>query len=173
VLEPVSRLSDNTGDRSNLVIEGDNLQVMASLRAQFQNSVDVVVIDPPYNTGKNDFRYSDRRFQDPDADANDAVYVSNEDGGRHTIRANESPAVCLHTAEILRHLASNNERNLGALQREELTANLLIKQMLARRAIADFAFETLAPVCFFFEDVKSSFFGPHVLRNFKDLRGIR
>jgi adenine-specific DNA-methyltransferase len=46
--------------------------------------VDVVYIDPPYNLGKDDFRYSDRRFHDPDADDSDAVYVSNEDGGRHT-----------------------------------------------------------------------------------------
>jgi adenine-specific DNA-methyltransferase len=30
------------------------------------------------------FRYSDARFHDPDADGSDAVYVSNEDGGRHT-----------------------------------------------------------------------------------------
>ncbi len=84
VLEPVAGLSDTQGDRSNLVIEGDNLQVMASLRAQFQNMINVVLIDPPYNLGTKDFRYSDRRFHDPDADADDAVYVTNEDGGRHT-----------------------------------------------------------------------------------------
>lgn len=41
-------------------------------------------IDPPYNLGTDDFRYSDKRFHDPDADDSDAVYVKNEDGGRHT-----------------------------------------------------------------------------------------
>src|SRR5947209_3321960 len=61
-----------------LVIEGDNLQVMVSLRSQFNASVDVVYLDPPYNRGGNDFRYSDARFHDPDADGSDAVYVSNE-----------------------------------------------------------------------------------------------
>ena len=34
--------------------------------------------------GKEDFRYSDKRFRDPNADSTDAVYVTNEDGGRHT-----------------------------------------------------------------------------------------
>lgn len=68
----------------NMIIEGDNLQVMLSLRSQYNESFDVVYIDPPYNRGGNDFRYSDARFHDPDADGDDASYVSNEDGERHT-----------------------------------------------------------------------------------------
>lgn len=83
VLEPVKRYSVGDGD-GNKVIEGDNLQVMVSLRSQYRSSIDIAYLDPPYNTGKNDFRYSDKRFRDPNADANDGVYVSNEDGGRHT-----------------------------------------------------------------------------------------
>jgi adenine-specific DNA-methyltransferase len=57
---------------------------MVSLRSQYQGSVDVAYLDPPYNTGKRDFAYSDARFHDPNADADDSVYVNNEDGGRHT-----------------------------------------------------------------------------------------
>lgn len=83
VLEPVPELSYG-GETQNLIIEGDNLQVMVSLQSQFADAIDVVYIDPPYNRGGNDFRYSDARFRDPDADGSDAVYVSNEDGGRHT-----------------------------------------------------------------------------------------
>jgi len=83
VLEPVASLS--FGDVSdNKIIEGDNLQAMVSLRSQYRAMVDVAYLDPPYNTGNNDFRYSDRRFHDPNADFDDSVYVSNEDGGRHT-----------------------------------------------------------------------------------------
>jgi adenine-specific DNA-methyltransferase len=83
VLEPVAALS--CGDVSeNKIIEGDNLQAMVSLRSQYRAMVDVAYLDPPYNTGNNDFRYSDRRFNDPNADFDDSVYVSNEDGGRHT-----------------------------------------------------------------------------------------
>jgi adenine-specific DNA-methyltransferase len=83
VLEPVPELSFGD-DQNGRIIEGDNLQVMVSLRSQYQNAVDVAYLDPPYNTGKKDFAYSDRRFHDPNADADDLAYVNNEDGGRHT-----------------------------------------------------------------------------------------
>ena len=83
VLEPVDTLSFGPPD-GNLIIEGDNLQVMVSLRPQYRSTVDIAYIDAPYNTGKKDFRYSDRRFHDPNADSDDSVYVTNEDGGRHT-----------------------------------------------------------------------------------------
>ena len=42
----------------NIVIEGDNLKVMASLY-QYQGKIDLIITDPPYNTGK-DFRYNDK-----------------------------------------------------------------------------------------------------------------
>jgi adenine-specific DNA-methyltransferase len=67
-----------------MIIEGDNLQVLASLKSRYEGEVDVIYIDPPYNLGKDDFLYSDKRFADPDADVSDGVYVTNEDGGRHT-----------------------------------------------------------------------------------------
>ena len=87
LLEPVIGLSvppTSGDDCHNMIIEGDNLQVLTSLKSRFEGAVDVVYIDPPYNLGTGDFRYSDRRFHDPDADDSDAVYVTNEDGGKHT-----------------------------------------------------------------------------------------
>jgi adenine-specific DNA-methyltransferase len=83
VLEPNKKLSHGRSAES-IVIEGDNLQVMVSLRSQFNAAIDVCYIDPPYNRGGSDFRYSDARFSDPNADGSDAQFVSNEDGGRHT-----------------------------------------------------------------------------------------
>ena len=83
LLEPVEKYSVGT-NRESILIEGDNLQVLASLKPRYAGQVDVIYIDPPYNLGKDDFRYSDKRFHDPDADDSDAVYVTNEDGGRHT-----------------------------------------------------------------------------------------
>jgi adenine-specific DNA-methyltransferase len=83
MLEPVPKLSFGK-PRDSRVIEGDNLQVMVSLRSQYQGAIDVAYLDVPYNTGKRDFAYSDARFHDPNADADDMVYVNNEDGGRHT-----------------------------------------------------------------------------------------
>lgn len=83
LLEPVPELSLGS-DSPNMIIEGDNLQAMASLKSRYGGQVHVAYIDPPYNLGNQDFRYSDKRFHDPDADDSDAVYVTNEDGGRHT-----------------------------------------------------------------------------------------
>jgi adenine-specific DNA-methyltransferase len=85
VFVSVPEASDPTPENpGNLVIEGDNRQAMVSLFAQYKSQVDVVLIDVPYNTGKNDFRYDDARFQDPDADQAKGDFVKAEDGGRHT-----------------------------------------------------------------------------------------
>lgn len=47
-------------DTKNIVIEGDNLEVLRLLRRGYTSKVDVIYIDPPYNTG-NDFVYDDKR----------------------------------------------------------------------------------------------------------------
>lgn len=46
----------------NLMIEGDNLEVLKLLQKSYPSGVDVIYIDPPYNTG-NDFVYPDN-FRD-------------------------------------------------------------------------------------------------------------
>ena len=45
-------------DSENLYIEGDNLEVLKLLRANYLSKVKMIYIDPPYNTGK-DFVYND------------------------------------------------------------------------------------------------------------------
>jgi adenine-specific DNA-methyltransferase len=50
---------DSTG---NLMIEGDNLEVLKLLQKSYAGKIKLIYIDPPYNTGK-DFVYSDN-FQD-------------------------------------------------------------------------------------------------------------
>jgi adenine-specific DNA-methyltransferase len=45
--------------RQNLIIKGDNLVVMHSLKPQFAAQVQLVYIDPPYNTGTASFLYRD------------------------------------------------------------------------------------------------------------------
>lgn len=49
----------------NLLIEGDNYHSLAVLNFTHQNEVDVIYIDPPYNTGNKDFIYNDK-FVDRD-----------------------------------------------------------------------------------------------------------
>jgi len=50
---------DNT---KNIFIEGDNLDALKLIQDTFLSSVDLIYIDPPYNTG-NDFIYSDKFYR--------------------------------------------------------------------------------------------------------------
>jgi adenine-specific DNA-methyltransferase len=65
----------------NMLIEGDNLQALASLY-RWRGQVDLIVADPPYNTG-NDFRYNDRWDEDPN-DSGLGEFVRADDSARHT-----------------------------------------------------------------------------------------
>lgn len=44
---------------SGFLIEGDNLHSLYLLKKTHKNRIDVIYIDPPYNTGKNDFIFDD------------------------------------------------------------------------------------------------------------------
>lgn len=44
----------------NLFFTGDNLEVLRHLQTNYQNSVDFIYIDPPYNTGSDGFVYPDK-----------------------------------------------------------------------------------------------------------------
>jgi adenine-specific DNA-methyltransferase len=65
----------------NMLIEGDNLQAMATLYRE-RGQVDLILTDPPYNTG-NDWRYNDRWEEDPN-DPGLGDLVKADDGARHT-----------------------------------------------------------------------------------------
>lgn len=54
--KPGESLQENTSQ--NLIIEGDNLEVLKLLQASYFEKVKCIYIDPPYNTG-NDFIYPD------------------------------------------------------------------------------------------------------------------
>ncbi len=51
----VTEISDN----DNLLIKGNNLLALASLKKRFKNRVKLIYIDPPYNTGSDSFQYND------------------------------------------------------------------------------------------------------------------
>lgn len=40
---------------------GDNINVLTTLQPKYENKVDVIYIDPPYNTGKSFYSYKDKR----------------------------------------------------------------------------------------------------------------
>lgn len=57
---------------NHILIEGDNLEALTALTYTHEGKIDVVEIDPPYNTGeKDDFKYND-------------AYVDSEDEFRHS-----------------------------------------------------------------------------------------
>ncbi len=45
--------------QDNLVIKGNNLLALHSLKNNFAGKVKLIYIDPPYNTGRNSFKYND------------------------------------------------------------------------------------------------------------------
>ena len=57
-LRPAKAESKDWGATKNLIVEGDNLDVLKCLRRSYSGQVKLIYIDPPYNTG-NDFVYSD------------------------------------------------------------------------------------------------------------------
>ncbi|HEN3578534.1 TPA: site-specific DNA-methyltransferase, partial [Yersinia enterocolitica] len=61
-LRPCREESVDWESTKNLMIEGDNLEVLKLLQKSYTGKVKLIYIDPPYNTGK-DFVYADN-FQD-------------------------------------------------------------------------------------------------------------
>lgn len=70
-LEEVNDLSIKGMGKINFLIEGDNLISLSLLNKTHKNKVDMIYIDPPYNTGNKDFKYDDS-------------FVASEDGFRHS-----------------------------------------------------------------------------------------
>ena len=73
VLKEVIKNRINLGDgfTDNLLIEGDNYHSLSVLNYTHKGKIDLIYIDPPYNTGNNDFIYNDQ-------------YIDTEDAYRHS-----------------------------------------------------------------------------------------
>ena len=56
---------------NHILIEGDNLHALTALTFTHEGAIDVIYIDPPYNTGNKDFKYND-------------TFVDKEDSYRHS-----------------------------------------------------------------------------------------
>ena len=64
-------ISDAPDAPNHILIEGDNLEALTTLAYTHAGRIDVIYIDPPYNTGNKDFVYNDS-------------YVDKEDSYRHS-----------------------------------------------------------------------------------------
>ncbi|NNM95325.1 MAG: site-specific DNA-methyltransferase, partial [Bacteroidia bacterium] len=62
---------DSPEKPNHILIEGDNLHVLTTLCFTHEGKIDVIYIDPPYNTGSKDFKYNDS-------------FVDKEDSYRHS-----------------------------------------------------------------------------------------
>ena len=51
--------NENGTITDNLIIKGNNLLVLHSLKSNFSNKIKLIYIDPPFNTGKDEFKYND------------------------------------------------------------------------------------------------------------------
>lgn len=79
-LRPCMEESKDWENTGNLYIEGDNLDVLKLLQESYLNSVKMIYIDPPYNTGK-DFIYKDKYTIDKD-DYDEQIGLYDEDENR-------------------------------------------------------------------------------------------
>ena len=64
-------ISDVPDAPNHILIEGDNLEALTTLAYTHEGKIDVIYIDPPYNTGNKDFVYNDS-------------FVDKEDSYRHS-----------------------------------------------------------------------------------------
>ncbi|MBQ9610564.1 MAG: site-specific DNA-methyltransferase [Lachnospiraceae bacterium] len=55
------------GENYNFLLEGDNLHSLKLLEKTHKGKIDVIYIDPPYNTKNKDFIYDDKMVGDDDA----------------------------------------------------------------------------------------------------------
>lgn len=64
-------LSEDAAAPNHIIIEAENLHALVALTYTHAGMIDVIYIDPPYNTGHSDFSYNDN-------------YVDSDDGFRHS-----------------------------------------------------------------------------------------
>lgn len=79
-LRPDLEESVNFDETGNVFISGDNLEVLKILQESYLNKIDMIYIDPPYNTGK-DFVYADNFAMTQD-DLDEAMDNKDETGQR-------------------------------------------------------------------------------------------
>lgn len=94
-LRPYPEESVEWNKTRNLYIEGDNLDVLKLLQESYLNSIKMIYIDPPYNTG-SDFVYPDS-FMMELSEYNDGIGYFDEDGNVNFERENNDTNARFHS----------------------------------------------------------------------------
>ncbi|MBU2595150.1 MAG: site-specific DNA-methyltransferase [Candidatus Edwardsbacteria bacterium] len=59
---PDLAIKNDDGKPTHILIEGDNYHALTCLNYTHKGKIDVIYIDPPYNTGTDGFKYKDKRI---------------------------------------------------------------------------------------------------------------
>lgn len=99
---------------THILIEGDNYHALSVLNYTHAKNIDIIYIDPPYNTGENDFKYNDK-------------FVDKEDGFRHSKwlsfmskRLKLAKNLLKDTGVIIIHIDENEYDSLNLLLENEI-----------------------------------------------------
>ena len=121
-------LSDSAEAPNHILIEGDNLEAITALSYTHEGKIDVIYIDPPYNTGNKDFVYNDS-------------FVDTEDGYRHSKwlsfmnkRLNIAKKLLSDKGVIFISIDDNEQANLKLLCDEVFGASNFLAQIIWERA---------------------------------------
>ena len=121
-------ISDNPDAPNHILIEGDNLEALSALSYTHEGNIDVIYIDPPYNTGKKDFIYNDK-------------YVDSEDSYKHSKwlsfihrRLKIAKRLLSERGVIFISIDDNEQANLKVLCDELFGVNNYIGQLILKTA---------------------------------------
>ena len=111
------KICTNPEERYNFILEGDNLHSLYLLNKTRRKKIDLIYIDPPYNTGNNDFIYDDH-------------FVNSDDGFIHSKWLSFMNRRLLLAKELL---ASNGVIFISIDDNEQSQLKLLCDEIFGRK----------------------------------------
>ena len=144
-LRPIRTKSINFDETKNIYIEGDNLDVLKTLQEAYLHKIDVIYIDPPYNTGNN-LLYHNNFFEKEsdyithsgmvDEDGNYLVQNKETNGRFHTEWLNMMYPRLL----LSKNLLKESGVLICAIDQSELnTLGIILKQIFADKEVMPIA----------------------------------
>ena len=163
VLEQVtSRAIEKTSDEpTNLIIEGDNYHALSVLNYTHAGKIDVVYIDPPYNTGAQNWKYNNNYVDSNDAFRHskwlslmnkrlllaknllkeDGVLIcaidENEQAHLHTLLEEIFPAHEVHSITVIHNPKGVQGKNFSYTHEYALFVIPQLKKVIGDRALSE------------------------------------
>ncbi len=141
-LRPIVQESKNFNNTKNLYIEGDNLEVLKLLQETYLHKIDIIYIDPPYNTGNNliyhnNFYETEEEYLansgQLDVNQNQLYYNLESDGRFHTNWLNMIYPRLL----LAKNLLKEDGIFICAIDQSEVnTLGVILKEIFSYKAVA-------------------------------------